>query len=323
MLDVVIIGAGPTGIYAGFYAGMRKLSGVIIESLSYPGGQLTTLYKEKPIYDIPGFSKISAGDFIDKLVEQYQEFKDQVPLHLSTKVTALEVKEGFYLLHTDQGSFETKTIVIASGGGTFSPRLLSVPGADSKPNIIYRVDKLADFKGKRVVVLGGGDSALDWAVLLSEHGASVKIIHRRNDFRAHEDTIDKFKKSGEILTPYNVASVLGDELATGLVIEHAETRETQTIPTDYIFVNYGFAPQPSLYQAWGFEVEGSAIKVSTTMETNIPGIYAVGNAASYPGKIKSITPGFGEVTLAISAINNRLFPQKNNNAFYSSSIIKK
>lgn len=323
MLDVIIIGAGPAGIYAGFYTGMRKLSGAIIESLSYPGGQLTTLYKEKPIYDLPGYAKISAGEFIDRLVEQYNEFSDIVPLHLTTKVTALEVKEGGYMLHTNHGTMETKTIIIASGGGTFCPRLLSVPGADQKPNIIYRIDHLKDFHGKQVIVLGGGDSALDWAVLLSEHGAKVKIIHRRNDFRAHEDTIDKFKAHGDILTPYNIQSVLGNELATGLVIEHVDTHEIQEVAADYIFVNYGFAPQPSMYQAWGFDVEGSAIKVTTSMETSLPGIYAVGNAAYYPGKVKSITPGFGEVTIAINAINNRLFPQKNNNAIYSSSIIKK
>ncbi len=319
MLDVLIIGAGPAGIYAAFYAGMKKLPAAIIESLPYPGGQLSTLYKEKPIYDIPGIKDITAGGFIDALMDQYSEFADELPLHLNTKAEKLAAIEGGYRVTTNTGlSFETKTILITSGAGTFSPRLLEAEGASTSKNVYYFVNSVKDFTDKNVTVLGGGDSAIDWGLLISSVANDVSIIHRRNDFRAHEDSIEKFEKVGRIMKPYNILKVIDEANRVTLVLEHAETKEQILHTTDVVLVNYGFAPVPSIFATWGLEMEGPAIKVKPSTATNLPGIFAAGNAATYEGKSKNILSGLGEVTTAIGAISKLLYPNKA--PVYSSSM---
>lgn len=322
MLDVVIIGAGPSGIYAAFYAGMKKLSAVVIESLPYPGGQLTTLYKEKPIYDIPGIKDITAGGFIDALMDQYRDYADEIPMHFNTKATTLETIEGGYRVLTKNGmSFDTKTILITSGAGTFSPRLLEVEGASDSSNIYYFVNSVRDFTDKDVTVLGGGDSAIDWGLLISSVANKVEIIHRRNDFRAHDDSIEKFQRIGRIHKPYNVLKVTDTHSGVELLLEHAETKDQFVHATNVVLVNYGFAPVPSIFAQWGLEMEGSTIKVSSSMATNRHGIFAAGNAATYEGKSKNILSGLGEVTTAIGVINKLLYPNKA--PVYSSSMPKK
>lgn len=322
MLDVLIIGAGPSGIYAAFYAGMKKLSAVVIESLPYPGGQLTTLYKEKPIYDIPGIKDITAGGFIDSLMDQYSDYHDEIPMHLNTKAATLEKIDGGYRVGTANGmTFETKTVLITSGAGTFSPRLLEAEGAAQSSNIYYFVNSVRDFTDKDVTVLGGGDSAIDWGLLISSVANKVEIIHRRNDFRAHEDSLDKFQRIGRILKPFNILKVTDTHDGVDLLLEHAETKEHFVHSTNVVLVNYGFAPVPSVFATWGLEMEGPAIKVSTSMSTNLPGIFAAGNAATYDGKSKNILSGLGEVTTAIGVINKLLYPHKA--PVYSSSMAKK
>lgn len=321
MLDMLIIGAGPAGIYAAFYAGMKKLTGVLLESLPYTGGQLSTLYKEKPVYDIPGIKDITAGGFIDALMNQYADFANDIPLHLSTKAEKLEKIEGGYKVTTNNGLvFETKTILISSGAGTFSPRLLEATGASESQNIHYFVNTVKDFTGKDVTVLGGGDSAIDWGLLISSVATKVSIIHRRMDFRAHEDSIEKFERIGTILKPYNILSVKDIDHHVELEMEHADTKEKLVHRTDVVLVNYGFAPVPSIFATWGLEMEGPAIKVKTNMETSLPAIFAVGNAASYEGKTKNILSGLGEVTTAVGAIGKFLYPNKA--PVYSSSIVR-
>ena len=322
MLDVLIIGAGPAGLYAAFYGGMKKLSAAIVESLPYVGGQLTTLYKEKPIYDIPGIKDITAGGFIDALMDQFADYQEDIPLHLNTKATTLEKIDGGYRVGTNTGlTFDTKTILITAGAGTFSPRLLEAEGASASKNIYYFVNSVRDFTGKDVTVLGGGDSAIDWGLLISSVTTKVDIIHRRNDFRAHEDSIEKFQRVGTILKPYNILKAMDVHNKVELLLEHVETKEQVVHSSDVVLVNYGLAPVPSVFAAWGLEMEGPAIKVTSAMATNLIGIYAAGNAATYDGKSKNILSGLGEVTTAIGVIAKYLYPNKA--PVYSSAMPRK
>lgn len=321
MLDVLIIGAGPVGLYAGFSAGLRKLNAAVIESLPYVGGQLTSLYPEKPIYDIPGFKEVKAKDFIETLEEQYNQFKDVVPLHLMTQVTNIKKVEDHFVVETTKQTFETKTVLISNGGGTFSPRLLEVENAD-KPNVLYSVKTFEQFKDKKILVLGGGDSALDWAIALAGVSKNVILSHRRKEFRAHDTSIEKFKTLGKILTPYTVEKVLGDKLANQVVLKNVESNEELTLDVDYVLVNYGLLTSKNTYGDWGLELENNLVKVNSKYRTNIEGIYAVGNCCQYDGKLKMICPGLGEAATAIGDINNYLNPGKNNNV-YSSALMHK
>lgn len=321
MLEVLIIGAGPSGLYAAFLAGLRNLKAAVIESSQEAGGQLTAVYKDKYIYDIPGFPKITAKDYIDGQVEQYNRFKDTLPIYYNEEALDVKKVDNYFVVTTTTMTIETKFVLIAHGGGGFVPQKLK---ADQHyDNILYFIKDLKQFEGKKVIVLGGGDSALDWAIDLTEYTQDVTLIHRRDEFRALQSSVDTFKSKGHILTPYMIDEVEGfDGIAKRLHLKHAKTHEKITVDADYILVNYGFVLTKSRLEEWGIEGDKGLIKVDYTMQTNVPGIYAAGNGIDYPGKVKLISTGQGEAATAIQSITTQLYPEKTRRFEHSTTLIK-
>lgn len=306
MFEVLIIGSGPAGLYAAYNAGMRHLKAGIIESLPYVGGQLTTLYRDKPVYDLPGHVNITAGEFINQLYTQFRRFEDDIPIYFDTVLTDVEKKEDHFVVHTNKGDFETRTLVLSTGGGRFEPRKLKAPGADEASNIKYKVERKEEYKGKNVAVLGGGDSAFDWANMLSDVAENVYLVHRRADFRAHESSVEKFEKRGTIHANYAITEVND----TGIKLLHNDNNEELEVEVDEIVVNYGFRPTKSFLANWDIWRSDDAFIVHTNQETSQKNIFAIGNASTYEGKFKNISSGLGEATTCIGVINKRLYPGK-------------
>lgn len=301
--DILIIGGGPTGLFAAFYCGMRDATCKIIDSLPELGGQLATLYPEKFIYDVAGFPKIRARDLVEQLKQQASQYHPG--LHLGETVQTLRRREeGLFELGTDKGTHLGKAVIICAGIGAFTPRPLPAERAslyDGK-GVYYYVDSLDKFRGKRVLVIGGGDSALDYALMLDGVASSVTLIHRRDEFRAHEESVKQLYASGiEVKTFYELADVSGEGKVEQAIIVNNKTNETETLTVDAIVSGLGFSASLGPIQEWGLEIVKNEIVVNTKMETNIPGIYAAGDIVTYPGKVKLIATGFGE---APTAVNN-------------------
>lgn len=321
MLEVLIIGAGPTGLYAAFLAGLRNLKAAVIESSAEAGGQLTAVYKDKFIYDLPGFPKISAKDYIDGQILQYERFKEDIPIYYNEEAIDIKKIKDYFEVTTTTKVIKTKFVLIAHGGGGFVPQKLRID--QHFDNILYFIKDLNIFKDKKVVVLGGGDSALDWACDISDYTSDVILIHRRDEFRALQSTVDLFKSKGTILTPYLIDDIEGeDNIAKRIVLKHTKTHEISHIDADYIFVNYGFILTKSRLDAWGIDGEKGLINVDSFMETNIKGIYAAGNGVAYPGKVKLISTGQGEAATAIQSITTILYPEKTRRFEHSTTLIK-
>ena len=319
MYDVVIIGSGPAGIYASYYCGFQKLKAVCLEALPFSGGQLINVYKDKYIYDIPGFDKITAGEFIAKLENQYAPFKEEVPTLYGQSVKEITKTDEGFTVKTDKDSFETKTIIVSTGAGQFKPRPIGIPQTDQFTNIHYVAD-VATYKDKEVVVFGGGDSAIDFALMIEKVAKSVALVHRRDEFRAHAHSVDLLKASSiRLLTPYNATGLTGtDSTAKTLTLTHTETNETVTLDADYFLVNYGFLPSKSGFEGLDIESDKDGMIVSTDTSTSVKGVFAVGNASVYDGKIKTIAVGLGEVPITITAIKRYLNPGKIIGTVYSS-----
>lgn len=299
--DITVIGGGPAGIFTTFYAGMRQCSVKIIESMPQLGGQLSALYPEKYIYDVAGFPKIKAQELIDNLKKQAMQFNPTVCLEET--VENVEKQDDIFVLTTDKGIHKSKTIIITAGVGAFQPRRLELPDTErfEKTNLHYFVNDMNQFKDLRVAVLGGGDSAVDWALMLEPIAKEVSIIHRRDKFRAHEHSVEQLMNSKvRVLTSYEVKSVQGQDRIESITIQKAKSDEELTLELDALIVNYGFVSSLGPIQNWGLEFDKGAIVVNSKMETNIPGIYAAGDVATYDGKIKLIAVGFGEAPIAVN-----------------------
>jgi thioredoxin reductase (NADPH) len=310
MHDLLIIGAGPAGLYAGFQAGLRGVKAIIVDSLPMQGGLLTTFYPDKPIYDIPGFANIRADHFIEALMKQYRPFASQAPIHYEEKIISLkQIKDGYEAISETGNVFQTKFVMIASGAGSLSPRKLESMDEQVLPFVHYSVQDLKRFENKRVVVLGGGDSALDWANTLLPIAQSVTIIHRRQEFRALQHSIDSFKLKGTMFAPYEIDSI-NKKNALHIQLNDIEKQKRITVDADEIVVCYGFLASIGTYQTWGLETKPEGIMVNSTMETNLVNVFAVGNASTYEGKSKNIATAFGEVAAVMEMINLRLFPGK-------------
>lgn len=302
LFDITIVGGGPTGLFAAFYAGMRGMKAKIIESLPQLGGQLAALYPEKYIYDVAGFPKVLAKDLVNQLIEQAFQFPITTCLGESVQRIDRE-DDGTLVLHTDKGIHRSLTVLITVGMGAFTPKRLDIPGIDAYEGrgLYYFVPQLGAFDGKRVLIVGGGDSAVDWALALSER-AQVTLIHRRDAFRAHQHSLDRLRASNVVIkTPYEIRSVFGDGRVEGAVIYHNKTQEEERLELDAIILSLGFHPDLSLVEKWDLELADGGIVVNSRMETSRPGIYAAGDIATYPGKVKLIVVGFGE---AATAVNN-------------------
>lgn len=311
VLDITIIGGGPTGLFAAFYAGMRKSSVKVIESLPQLGGQLSALYPEKYIYDVAGYPKVLAQDLVDNLVEQCNLFDphfclDEKVLHVD------KADDGIFTITTNKGTHYSKTIIVTAGCGAFEPRKLSVPDVErfEGKNLHYFVTDLQQFADQRVLIAGGGDSAVDWANMLEPIARQVTVVHRRDKFRAHETSVDQMRNSSvDIRTPREILSLKGEQQIETAVIGDKKSGVVEELDVDAVIVSFGFISSLGPIQEWGLEIEKGSIVVNSRMETNIPGIYAAGDIATYPGKVKLIAVGFGEAPTAVNNAKQFIDPQ--------------
>jgi ferredoxin/flavodoxin---NADP+ reductase len=321
--DITIIGGGPAGLFTAFYGGMRQASVKIIESLPQLGGQLAALYPEKNIYDVAGFPKIRAQELVNNLKEQMAKFEPTVVLEQS--VDTLEKQEsGMFKLTTNKEVHFSKTVIITAGNGAFQPRRIELENATQYEgkNLHYFIDDLNQFAFKKVVVFGGGDSAVDWALMLEPIAEKVTIVHRRDKFRAHEHSVENLHNSKvEIKTPFVPAEFYGDENGINQVVINSVDGETKDImDVDAVIVNYGFVSSLGPIKSWGLEIEKNSIVVNSKMETNIPGIYAAGDICTYEGKVKLIACGFGEAPTAVNNAKAYIDPKAKIQPQHSSSM---
>ncbi|PID23289.1 ferredoxin--NADP(+) reductase [Sporosarcina sp. P3] len=309
--DITIIGGGPAGLFTAFYGGMREASVKIIESLPQLGGQLSVLYPEKYIYDIAGLPKVRAQELIDNLKEQVNTFPTTICLEQAVQ-TVEKQEDGILKIQTNKEVHLSRTIIITAGNGAFEPRRLGIEDADQYEgkNLHYFIDNLNRFTDKEVAVCGGGDSAVDWALMLEPIAKGVTIIHRRDKFRAHEHSVEKLKKSSvQIKTPYVPSELIGDESGIKkIIVKEPKTENCEEIDVDDFIVNYGFVSALGPIKDWGLMIDKNSIVVNNKMETNIPGIYAVGDIATYEGKVKLIATGFGEAPVAVSNAKQYIDP---------------
>jgi thioredoxin reductase (NADPH) len=316
-VETVIIGAGPVGLFQIFELGLLGISAHIIDSLAQPGGQCTELYPDKPIYDIPALPVCGAAELIERLMQQAKPFN--ATFHLGQEVTELRVLEnGRFHVATSLGlRFTAGAVVIAGGVGSFQPRRLSVP--DIEPfegtQVHYRVKSAADYFGRDLLICGGGDSALDWTIALCEKARSLTLVHRRAEFRAAPATVNRMRElvaAGRMqLLEGNAAAMVkdGDRLI-GMTVQGADGRSHE-VRADHVLAFFGLHPKLGPIAEWGLELEKKALKVDTEkFQTSVPGIFAIGDINTYPGKKKLILSGFHEAALAAFAIQHHLFPEK-------------
>jgi len=303
LTDIVIVGGGPVGMFAAFYGGMRQASVKIIESMPQLGGQLSALYPEKEIFDVAGFPRVKAQELVDRLREQLELFKPEIRLEEKV-LNVRKIEERLFEVTTDRDTHHARAVIITAGVGAFEPRKLELPGAEKYEgdNLHYFVNDMEKFRDKRVLISGGGDSAVDWALMLEPIAASVTLVHRRDKFRAHEHSVEKLKASSvKIITPAEIAALSGEERIERVTLKDIRSGETAEHEVDAVIVSFGFVSSLGPIEDWGLRIEGGSIVVDSRMETSIPGIFAAGDIVTYPGKLKLIAVGFGE---APTAINN-------------------
>ncbi|WP_418636273.1 NAD(P)/FAD-dependent oxidoreductase [Winogradskyella sp.] len=316
--DILIIGAGPTGLFTVFEAGLLKLNCHLIDALPQPGGQCSELYPKKPIYDIPAYPEILAGDLTEKLLEQCKQFEPGFTL--GERAETIEKQEdGSFIVTTNKGTkHKAPVIAIAGGLGSFEPRkpLLDNITDYEDCGVEYMIKEPELYRDKKVVIAGGGDSALDWSIFLSDIASSVTLIHRRNEFRGHLDSVEKvqeLKNSGKInlITPAEITAINGNGK-----VENVEVTKKGEAPilvdTDHFIPLFGLSPKLGPIANWGLEIEKNVIKVNNALDyqTNIPGIYAIGDVNTYPGKLKLILCGFHEATLMCQSAYQIINPGK-------------
>ncbi|MBX3095944.1 MAG: NAD(P)/FAD-dependent oxidoreductase [Fimbriimonadaceae bacterium] len=315
-VDTTIIGGGPAGLFAAFYAGLRGMSVRIVDSLPDLGGQLTALYPEKYIYDMPGFPAVLAKDLVTQMVKQGLQFSPD--LVLGETAAHLHRDDDGYSIETDQGnSLPTRTVIISAGAGAFSPTKLGIEGESEWEGrgLAYGVRNPAEYQGKQVLVIGGGDSAFDWAIALHDHGAQVTLVHRRDVFRAHEETVRSFHARGIQMRLWeSVVGIGGDDCVRSATLENNQTKTRELVTTDAVIVNIGFKSSLGPIKTWGVEIEKNQVKVDHLYQTNLPGVFAVGDVCTFDGKIKLIATGVGEAATAVCVAKQlidpsaRLFP---------------
>lgn len=315
--DILIIGAGPTGLFTVFEAGLLKMRCHIIDALPQPGGQLAELYPKKPIFDIPGYPSVMAGELVDNLMEQIKQFEPGFTLN-EVADTIEKQEDGSFIVTTNRGTqHHAKAIAIAGGLGSFEPRKPELENlAKFEENgIEYFVKNPEQFRDQRIVIAGGGDSALDWSIFLAEVASEVTLVHRRNEFRGALDSVEKvqeLKHLGKInlITPAEITELHGADKLTAITIE--KDGEKQIFETDYFIPLFGLSPKLGPIANWGLEIEKNAIKVNNGLDyqTNVDGIYAIGDINTYPGKLKLILCGFHEATMMCQSVYQRLNPGK-------------
>ena len=323
--EVTILGGGPVGLFGAFYAGLRGVSSRIVDSLPELGGQLMALYPEKYIYDVGGFPKILAKDFVARMKAQALQFDPDVVL--DEEILRLEhVEEGFSL-EGRRGKYPTRSLVIAGGKGAFEPMKLKVPGYEELlgKGVHYAVKDPEAYRGKRVLIVGGGDSALDWAIMLKDRAERLMLVHRRATFRAHETTVaalDAACDDGEmeLRTFHEVREILGKGKVEGATIFDNRSGEEFRLELDAVLTFLGFRPDLGPIKEWGLDFSKNRILVNQLMETNIPGIYAAGDVTAYDGKLDLIATGFGEAAVAVNNAVHHINPKARVNPGHSTHL---
>jgi thioredoxin reductase len=331
--DITVIGAGPVGLITTFWAGMREASSRIVESLPEIGGQLTTLYPEKWIFDVPGYPRIIAKDLVELLKEQSIDQFD-VPVHLETTAERVEYEEDpgdperkLLRIVTDKGDLLTRTIIIAGGHGAFEPKKL--PGYDMSPwegcGAHYLVGEKSEFAGKKVVIVGGGDSACDWVLNLLDTASAITLVHRRDGFRAHEVTVNEIQQAAEagrvdVKTPYQVKEVSGNGRVEQVTLFHSEDEsDVVDVPCDAVLLQLGFKTALGPLKNWPLEVEKGSIKVDPVMRTSMEAVWAAGDITIFDGKLKLIATGFAESAIAVAQAVHHIRPETKIQPKYSTN----
>jgi ferredoxin/flavodoxin---NADP+ reductase len=318
--DITVIGAGPVGLATAFWAGMREASSRIIDSLPELGGQLTTLYPEKWIFDVPGHPKVLAKDLVELLREQALEQFD-VPVYLNTTAATIswegEGEDRVVVLHTDKGELRSRTVIVAGGHGAFEPKKL--PGYDMTPwegrGAHYIVGSKAVFEGKRVMIVGGGDSACDWVINLLDTASEIKLVHRREGFRAHELTVGQVLEAADrgdisVHVPFQIKEVYGDGSVERVRLFHSEDEAHEIeVEVDAILLQLGFKTALGPLKDWGFELTKGAIVVDQVMKTSLERVWACGDITTFAGKLKLIATGFAESAVAVAQAVHEIRPE--------------
>jgi ferredoxin/flavodoxin---NADP+ reductase len=321
IVDITIIGGGPTGLFASFYAGMREMSVKIIDSLPQLGGQLIELYPDKYIYDVGGFPKILAKDFVANLVTQAHYSKPEILLG----ETALSVERDgdHFVLKTDKGVHLTRTIILTAGIGAFRPRKIGLKEEVEfeEKTLHYGIKDLSIFKDKNVVVCGGGDSAVDWALMLEDIASNVTLVHRRERFTAHETSVNQLLESKvDVKTSLNVKAIEGEDGNVKELVLASKDGSEERIAVDHLIVNYGNISSLGPLKEWGVDMDRNSIIVNSRMETNIEGIYAAGDVTTYDGKVKLIAVGLGEAPIAVNHAKAHIDPKARLQPLHSTSV---
>lgn len=318
--DILIIGAGPTGLFTVFEAGLLKLKCHLIDALPQPGGQCSEIYPKKPIYDIPGFPEVLAGDLVKNLMEQAKPFSPGFTL--GDRAETLDKQDdGSFIVTTSRGIKHHAPIVVIAGGlGSFEPRkppIADIANFEDK-GVEYIIKDPEVYRNKRVVIAGGGDSALDWSIFLADVAKEVSLVHRRKDFRGALDSVEKVEELSKIgkinlITEAEVVDLQGDDKLDAVVIRHkGQASDEEIKETDHFIPLFGLSPKLGPIGDWGLEIEKNAIKVDNTYDyqTNIPGVYAIGDVNTYPGKLKLILCGFHEAAIMCQSAYQKINPDK-------------
>jgi thioredoxin reductase (NADPH) len=328
--DITVIGAGPVGMCTAFWAGMREANARIIDSLPELGGQLTTLYPEKWVFDVPGHPKVLARDLVDLLrVQALDQF--EVPVHLETTAETISWEgsgeDRHVVLHTDRGELRSRTVIVAGGHGAFEPKKL--PGYDMTPwegrGAHYLVGEKSAFEGKRVMIVGGGDSACDWVVNLLDTASEISLVHRREGFRAHEVTVGQVleaEQRGDVAlhVPFQIKEVTGDGSVERVVLFHSEDAAHEIeVEVDAILLQLGFKTALGPLKDWGFEIVKGALVVDQVMKTSLERVWACGDITTFEGKLKLIATGFAESAVAVAQAVHEIRPEMKIQPKYSTN----
>lgn len=305
MIDTIVIGAGPIGIYASFYLQQKGVKVLLVESTANVGGQLSNVYPEKAIYNIPGIKEIKAQGYINGLVEQ---MSDTVEVVTNAKVTDVKKEDNHFVVSTTNGTFSATSILLATGNGELKPRPLGIENEEMVSNIIYSITDMNMLKDQHVVIFGGGDSAIDWALNLEPIVKQVDVVHRRNEFRALDASVNQLRESSaNIYTPHSIHEVeIVDTKIIKLGLINKDTQEVCYVSPDYIICNFGFVYEKNQISEWGVELDNNKVVVNRRHQTNIQGIFAIGDACIYENKNYNITTGLGEASVVANNIINYL-----------------
>jgi thioredoxin reductase len=323
--DITIIGAGPTGLFGAYYAGFRGLKTKIVDSQPDLGGQVTALYPDKFIYDVAGFPKILGKDLVTNLVEQAMQYNPEISLN--EEVRTLEHAEDRTIkIGGSSGEYLTKVVLITGGIGAFTPKTYKRPEFDRYVGhgLHYAVRRKEDFRGKDVLVVGGGDSALDWALNLLPYARQITLMHRRDGFRAHADSVKKLMDSPiTVKTFYELRALRGEPDVSEAVVFQNKTGQEEILTVDAVLAFLGLVSNLGPITKWGITLEADSIVVNTRMETNLPGVYAAGDIVTFPGKLKLIATGFGEAATAVNNAARYINPEASVFPGHSSTIMEK